>query len=85
MARNGKPKPPEEINLAAWGTLDEPARLAMIEAIRPTMRDVAAGLGAKTATERAAALEAIGLASLCEAGWGLLVGRPTRESLGDFL
>jgi len=63
---------PEPVNVAGWRTLDEGGRRLIIEHLRPHLRAVAAGLGAQTRSERREVLEALGLASLAEAGWGII-------------
>jgi hypothetical protein len=57
----------------------------MIEELRPVLRSVASGLGAKTAADRSVVLEAVGVAALVESGWVAVVARPKQADPREFL
>jgi hypothetical protein len=62
-------------DVIAWRTMDTAARERAIDRLRPAVRDVATGLGARNDGERRDVLEALGLTCLVEAGW-IVLGPP---------
>ncbi len=73
--------PPRPVEFFAnWSTMSERDRFEIIDSLREEASRVAFAMGAETEAEIRAVCEAVGLALLAEAGWGIIALRGGEET-----